>query len=57
MVINEVQATGESVDARMLPRDRERGRRVEQDAEVVAVIGPLVEVPEVGDHRGSNELS
>ena len=35
-VLDEVEAAGETVEARVVPRDRERDRRIEKDAEVIA---------------------
>ena len=55
-VLDEVDSTGEAVDPRMIPRDGKRDRRVEQHAEVVAVVRALVEVPEVGDEPAAESL-
>ena len=55
-VLDDIDATGEAVDPRMIPRDGERDRRVEQDAEVVAVVRALVEVSEVGDEPAAKAL-
>jgi hypothetical protein len=55
-VLDQIDAPGEPVNVRMIPRHRERDRCVEQDAEVVPVVGPLVEVPEIDGHPASHAL-
>ena len=47
-VLDQVQLSSEAVDPRARPRDRKRDRRVEKHPEVVAVVGALREVAEVG---------
>ena len=46
----------EAVDPRVVPGDGERDRRVEEDAEVVAVVRPLVEVADVGHEPAAERL-
>ena len=55
-VLDEIDPPGEAVDPRVIPRDREHDRRVEQDAEVVAVVRVLVEVADVGDDPPAERL-
>ena len=55
-MLDKIDASGEAVDPRAIPRDGERNRRVEQHAEVVAVVRVLVEVPEIGDDPAAERL-
>ena len=42
---DEIDASGEPVQPRVIPRHRERDGRVEQDAEIVGIDGVLGETP------------
>ena len=55
-VLDDVDATGEAIDSRMVPCNRERNRRVEQHAKVVAVVRALIEVSEIGDQPAAKAL-
>ena len=55
-VLDEVDARREAVDLRVIPRDREEDRRVEQHAEVVGVGRVLVEVADIGDEPAAERL-
>src|SRR3989454_8973298 len=55
-VLDDVDATGEAIDSRMIPCDRKRNRRVEQHAKVVAVVRALIEVSEIGDQPAAKAL-
>jgi hypothetical protein len=55
-MFDEVHASGETIDARMVPGDWKRDRRIEEHAEVVGVVGALDEVAEIGDQPAAECL-
>ena len=55
-VLDEVDPAGEAVEVRVIPRDRKDDRCVEEHAEVVGIVGLLLEIAEVRNHPPPDAL-
>src|SRR5262249_48595425 len=56
LIVRKVDAQSEAIDLRLIPRDRKRNRRIEQDVEVVRIARMLPEVVGVNQNVFSDRL-